>query len=91
MTNIEIEELKPGSWLMMEFGYHWRVFYILYVLGDNVILGSPNWLVSDATQISKTRLKGAELLGQGKQRWWWRFLPWRDLVCPFTRPAKCFW
>ena len=91
MTIIEIEELKPGSWLIMEYGYDQRVFYVLYVLGDSVILGHPSWLVRSATCIPKTRLKGAELLGQGRPRWWWRFLPWRDLVVPFIKPAKCFW
>lgn len=26
-------------------------------------------------------------LGRGKKKWWWKLLPFRGLICPFTKPV----
>lgn len=87
------EELNSGDWIQMQYGYELVIFYVLFNNGSEVILCSPNWLVTAAKTISYTHygLSKFVYLGAGKYRWWWRFVPWRSLVVPFSRPSNLWW
>lgn len=76
--------LKVGSWIMMEYGFKNRDFYVYSVIEDYVELGRKNWLVSDAEYFELNDvLRNATYLGEGKMKWYWKFLPFRDVLCPF--------
>ena len=87
MTDAANKPLAVGDWVALEFGFVMRVFYVLRVSeGDGAWLGHPNWLASSAVFMPAARLSAAERLGSGRARWWWRFMPWRELHVPFTKP-----
>ena len=85
------EGLGPGTWLALDFGFEREVFYVVQATKEGAYLGHPKWLVSSATFMPWSRLKGADIIGRGRPRWWWRFVPWRDLHVPFSRPSSLFW
>lgn len=82
--------LKRGDWINMQFGFNRHDFYILNVSDSLIYLGKPDWLVSGHQILTHAELTGGFYepihLGSGKEKWYWRFLPWRDLICPFNKP-----
>lgn len=85
------EGLGPGVWLALDYGFERRVFYVVRASATGAWIASPRWLVSSATFVPRSRLDGAERLGRGAARWWWRFVPWRELIVPFRKPRGLFW
>lgn len=85
------DQLGPGDWLALDYGFERRVFYVLRVDKGGAWLGHPKWLVSSATFIPQERMAHATRIGRGKARWWWRFVPWRELCLPFSKPSCLFW
>lgn len=85
------DQLGPGDWLALEYGVGLNIFYVLAVDDHGAWLGNPKWLVGDAIRVPLSRLKGAQRLGRGRARWWWRFFPMRQVVPPFSRPRSLYW
>lgn len=83
--------LVPGDWVLMRYGFEHLIFYVLSVSGKGAHLGHPEWLVSCSIFVPAEKLDRAELLGRGKPRWWWRFVPWRQLCLPFSPPRSLYW
>jgi hypothetical protein len=80
------DKLSVGTWVLMPYGYEHHVWYVYEVAGDMVLLGNRRWLVSGSKWFPVSYLnENARILGKGKVRWWWFFLPWRNLICPFTK------
>lgn len=83
------QQLQPGDWLLMDFAGRSK-FYVVDVIDDEVCLTKTTWLVSSGDWYPSKELFGplykARFIGTGKRKWYWRFLPWRDLVCPFYYP-----
>lgn len=87
-------ELKEGDWIYFRYGTSLNLMYVSMVTPGGAVLGKPNWLVSAGVFIDNHRLVAAVdenhliHLGRGKLRCWWRFLPWRDVVIPFSGRPK---
>lgn len=78
-------ELSVGDWRLWTFGYDQCEWYVLRIKGNMVQIGQRSWLVSASMWIAKDQfLRDSKLIGKGKYRWWWTFLPWRDCVTPFS-------
>lgn len=84
-------DLQPGDWIDLEFGFAVRPMYVLENDGAGITYGSPNWVVSSCEYNEYKNMKRWRYLGRGQRRWWWRFLPWRDLVVPFSKPESLWW
>lgn len=42
----------------------------------------------DMHPLHKLAFQGPPIyLGRGKKKWWWKFLPWKDCICPFSKPS----
>lgn len=86
-----IKDLEPGDWVNMAYGYYRHDFYVLRVLQDKyVVLGKPTWCV-DTTVIKSYEELNSDyytpiFIGKGKEKWYWRFLPWRNVIVPFKYP-----
>ena len=79
--------LTPGTWILLNSkSIYNKPFYVISAKKDGVFIGHPEWLVSDAIFLSWEHLMDIQLVWRGSRRWWWRFVPWRDLLCPFTKP-----
>lgn len=89
---INWEDLEVGDWVEIDYGYERVTFYVLERYGNSVRLGTPRWLVSSATSMSIRELATKEPFyrGQGKFRWWWTLLPFRDLITPFSKAEGMF-
>lgn len=81
---------QVGEWYVMQYGNFNLLFYVLDVTNENVTLGTPIWLVSSAITISLDHFQIAAYIGKGKRRWWWKYMPWKDLHMPFTWPKSFF-
>lgn len=84
-------DIKVGDWFTIRFGFSDLDWYVLEVRGETVFLGQPKWLVSSSIRMERSKVEAGEYLGPSRRRWWWRFVPFRDLVCPFCRPAGMWW
>lgn len=91
------EELEVGDWINMQYGFDRQDWCVLEKGCSWVRLGKPSWLVSSAEIVTLDRLfesdrdmwfntGGPLYLGRGKKRWWWKFLPFRDCVFPYSKP-----
>ena len=83
---MKLEDLKAGDWILMKYGHSDSEFYVLETMGDNIKVGRAAWCVSSSmwlTPYDKSNIKGR--LGSTKSRWWWKFLPFKDIVCPFKK------
>lgn len=79
--------LVPGTWILLSPGLiSDKPFYVLSVQDGGVFIGHTGWLVSDAVFVTWDYLKNITVIGRGHRRWWWRFIPWRQLVSPFSKP-----
>lgn len=79
-----------GDWVLLQFGFDGKIFYIAQVLERGVMIGRPSWCVSSLVYMSNEEFQKSfmERIGASKRRWWWKFLPFRDVVCPFKKPKE---
>ena len=90
-TEGEEMKLRPGSWILMEYGYDYDEYYIAENINDEMFLvGSTRWLVSSSKWMKWSDMEERHifLLGHGTKRWWWKWLPFRDLICPYSKPKQ---
>lgn len=93
MTKEELQDLQPGDWLLIKYGFDRLPFYVIKNLKQKemILAGYPRWLVSCSTFFTYHSLSNQEMngdvikIGHTEARWWWKYLPWsmRDLYCPF--------
>ena len=83
-------EFNVGDWITTP---EYPALIIIAVEGSKYVLHCHSWLVSSAMRWDVGLLKAnkAEIIGKGKKRWWWNFMPWKDWVCPFTRPSNLWY
>ena len=86
-----MRELSEGVWVYGRYGSGPILFYVKRVIGETVVLGNPRWLASAVVALEVERVKKWAVIGKGVRKWYWRFLPWRSLICPFTKPAEADW
>lgn len=84
------KRLQPGDWFEIEFGFRRRQFYVVDVVEDIIYATTPTWCVSPPRSFSFDEIyddfhKG-HYIGKGKLRWWWRFLPWRNICVKYSYP-----
>ena len=82
----ELPELRSGDWFELKYGDYVVQWYVLGVSATSVIAGNPLWLTFSTETFSFRQIATAAYLGRGKPRWWWRFVPWRELIPPFSKP-----
>ena len=80
-------ELQPGDWFEMRYGIDIVCCYVTGVDDAFIRYGHLGW----SSCLEDVHLKHLEpdffkYLGRGRRRWWWRLLPWRNSVCPFSKP-----
>lgn len=70
-----------GDW----FIYTEAEYCILSKYDTQILLMRRDSLVSLSrwVNVSYFESKGPVYLGTSKKKWYWRFIPWRDLVHPF--------
>jgi len=87
---VESADLKAGDWINIGYGWERSDFYVTRsISGVGVHLSKPSWLVSSAIFLTDEALKAGHspvYIGRSKLKWYWKLLPFRDLVCPFKRP-----
>lgn len=80
--------MREGDWLLMEYGFDKLLFYILdaHSSPKDILLGRKNWLVSSSIWIPRDEINSkATIIGSTERRWWRKFTPFKDLICPFKR------
>ena len=81
---------STGAWFLMNYGSGRYKFYITETAGPEFRLSKRGWCVSRGDWFTRQRMEKSYYnpiyLGHGKLKWYWRWLPWRDLVVPFTQP-----
>ena len=77
--------MKSGDWVIMRYGISFGLYYILNVTDEIVTWCSPKWLVSSAQFSTESEFQSRSpiVVGNTKRRWWRKYMPWRDLICPF--------
>lgn len=81
------EDVVPGDWFLVEYGLPLKI-YVAEKYATRVRFSWSRALASNETYLSYEELLSGEYLGRGKRRWWWRWLPIRDFLCPFTEPIR---
>jgi len=81
----KLEELIPGDWILLEYGNSYSEWYVLYNTDRLIKICKPSWCVNDAIFIPYNNLntKNWMFIKSTKMRWWWKFLPIRNLFCPY--------
>ena len=81
--------VRPGDWFLMDRCEREK-FYVVEVCCRIAHLSRPGWMVNDGFWLNEPEFKEQSLayLGRGKKKWYWRFLPWRNLVCPYYYPKQ---
>jgi hypothetical protein len=81
-----MDKLEIGDWILMKYGFDFHEWYVYEISGEKIRLGKKSWCVRSSSwfDISEVRSR-SHYLGKGKFRWWWLILPWRDVVCPFSK------
>ena len=87
---------KPGAWFLMHFGGSDRMFYISgtrYTKEsrcEQYLVTHPLWLVSDGMWMTREEMQSsqfnAQYMGQGREKRFWRWLPWREAVPRYHKP-----
>ena len=74
----------------MDYGFDRLEFYVVGSYPDTLALTRPCWCVSSMEYFTLTELleRAPTILGQGKLKWYWRFLPWRDVVAKYHKPRS---
>lgn len=85
-----MREYKSGDWFYLKYGSQPLLFYVLNVTESGVFASTPHWCVSSRAYFPSETMANAQFAGVGRKRWWWGFLPFRDVVCPFTVPKGSF-
>jgi hypothetical protein len=81
--------ITEGAWVLGRYGYEYRLFYVKGVIDDQVVLGSPQWCASANTTLPLAEIESKwRVIWYAKRRWWWRFMPTRDLICPYQKPPR---
>lgn len=71
----------------MPYGFGILTFCVINITKNRVLITKKSWCVHDAIWINKeTFLEDADYIKTGKPKRFWKYLPWRDLVLPFTDP-----
>jgi hypothetical protein len=80
--------LVPGDWIAMEYGFTNKLFYVHSVYPHGVCICTTSWCVSDMECHTFAALgkRGFMYIGRTKAKWYWRFLPFRDVICPYYAP-----
>jgi len=75
--NISIDDLQPGTWILMQYGFNKELFYVLQICNDQILLGNPEWCASSwiALTIKQINDNRSTIIKRTKKRWWWKFLP----------------
>jgi|688.fasta_scaffold1101118_2 hypothetical protein len=84
------EQLTPGAWIVMDWCFDAAKFLVYEATDTHVRLVREPWLTSSADWFSRKDVletRRAAYLGHGKKKWYWKFLPWRDFVKPYTQPV----
>lgn len=85
---MEACDLQQGDWFISDS----RVWYVILNDGKQIVANSPSFCTEHPIYFKYNRLSEFTYLGRGKIRWWWRLVPWRNIVVPFTRPKTfCWW
>jgi hypothetical protein len=86
----EENKYTEGTWIVMEYGFDMKRFYVAEVAGNTRRLSHPSYLTSDGVWMSVAEIdkKGAQVIGVGKPKRYWRWLPWREGVVPFHYPVR---
>lgn len=88
-TEFEPSKLVPGDWVNMWFGFERHDFYVQknFLEYEIVRMSLTTWCVDTHYDLTYDELKDMKiqpvLIGHTKKKWWWRFIPWRQLICPF--------
>jgi hypothetical protein len=90
MTDEEIKNLKPGDWINIEYGYSRKDLYVTRSIAGLVWVCSPEWPAFDSGCLDKTyfNMFPPTYLGPSKKKWYWKFLPFRILICPYKQPQE---
>jgi hypothetical protein len=86
---MEIKDLKPGDFFRIEYGYSYRLFYVIANVNKHIIATRQSWCVSSHISFSDAELEKRLFfyIGKGKYRWWRKFLPgFRDLISIYSLP-----
>jgi hypothetical protein len=89
--------LKEGDWIETVICGEKTLFYVTKNTEYSLTLGCLSWLASSTSEvlysefISSEYLSNARYIGHSKKRWYWKLLPGRDRICPYTRPKKSKW
>ena len=81
---------KEGDFVLFVYGSKLKEFYIAESFDDLVKVTMPTWLVSHGEffTIEQLKARGARLLCHGKEKWFWRFLPWRDSIVKYKKVLR---
>lgn len=84
------KELTTGTWFFMDFGGGRKLFYVLDILNGDVLINCPTWSIGLYLTFTYSYLqeRNISILGKGKRKWYWKFLPSRKNVVPFTKPKE---
>lgn len=79
---------RPGDWWTIQFGFSRMLIVVLRSDPEFVAWMSPKWCVDAQKEVSLAvwSTYGPSFVGESRKRWWWRFLPWRNLVNPYPKP-----
>lgn len=82
--------VRPGDWFLIKYGIDTLTLYAAEVHCRIIRFSSRNWCSDAGVWIHEPELSdgGAIYLGRGKKKWYWAFLPWRNLVCPYFYPKQ---
>lgn len=88
------EKYEVGDWVLITYetyDFTGSKYYISEIIGDKINFNPlRRSMFSDGMWISEEQLKtiNSTYIGRGKRKWYWRWLPWRELVCPFYYPNE---
>jgi len=77
-----IEDLVAGDWILWKYGLSHVRYYVLGNSCGMLTVGNPRWCVSSAMTNRHSDMHDWAYIGHTQPRWFWKFLPWRDVVCP---------
>lgn len=96
----ELETLVQGDWIRFRYGYDKNLWYVLDndLDGKEIIVGTSRFLASTTRLVSYNEIINpygkpdtVRFIGSSKLKWWWKYLPWREIVCPFPRPKNVWY
>lgn len=84
----ELKDLEKGDWIYIEYGYSFKLFYVMNndIDRELININSSSWLVNSFEIKLYKDIKQFIYLGKTKLKWYWKYLPWRDIICPYKRP-----